>query len=86
MGPAARKAAPHTAAPAPNLVTVQARVPPRPSCSKGPTHMMYDLDLTAVLAAATVMVLGAVYVWSADPDRRARAWSLLRLLLRHYRG
>jgi hypothetical protein len=44
--------------------------------------MMYDLNLAAALAAAAVMALGAVYIWSADPDRRARAWTLLRLLLR----
>ena len=44
--------------------------------------MMYDLDTTVALATVTIMVLGAVYVWSADPDRRARAWRLLWLLLR----
>ncbi len=44
--------------------------------------MMYDLNATALLMAAAIMVLGAVYVWSADADRRARAWTLLRLLLR----
>jgi len=43
--------------------------------------MMYDLDLTAVLAVAGIVALAAVYVWSKDPGRRARAWSLLRLLL-----
>ena len=43
--------------------------------------MMYDLDLTPVLAAAGIVVLAAVYVWSKDPGRRARAWSLLKLLL-----
>ena len=43
--------------------------------------MMYDLDLTVALSAAGIVVLAAVYVWSKDPDRRARAWSLLKLLL-----
>jgi hypothetical protein len=43
--------------------------------------MMYDLDLTVMLSAAVIVALAAVYVWSKDPDRRARAWSLLKLLL-----
>jgi hypothetical protein len=43
--------------------------------------MMYDLDLTAVLTTAGIAMLAAVYVWSKDPGRRARAWSLLKLLL-----
>lgn len=81
-GSSRQNSGPRTAAPVPNLVTVQARVPLRPSCSKGPTPMMYDLNLTAALGVTALMVLGAVYVWSADPDRRARAWRLLRLLLR----
>jgi hypothetical protein len=42
--------------------------------------MMYDLDLTAVLTAAGIVMLAAVYVWSKDPGRRARAQSLLKLL------
>lgn len=43
--------------------------------------MMYDLDLAVALAAAGAVMLAGVYVWSKDPDRRARAWSLLKLLL-----
>jgi hypothetical protein len=44
--------------------------------------MMYDLDLTAALVMVTVTVLSAVYVWSKDSGRQARAWRLLRLILR----
>jgi hypothetical protein len=44
--------------------------------------MMYDLNFTTALTVAALMVLGAVYLWSADPGRQARAWRLLRLLLR----
>ena len=47
---------------------------------EGSEPMMYDLDLTVVLTAAGIVAPGAVYVWSKDPDRRARAWSLLKLL------
>lgn len=43
--------------------------------------MMYDLDVTVVLTAAGMVAPAAVYVWSKDPGRRARAWSLLKLLL-----
>jgi hypothetical protein len=43
--------------------------------------MIYDLDLTVLLTAVSIVVLAMVYVWSKDPDRRARAWSLLKLLL-----
>jgi hypothetical protein len=43
--------------------------------------MIYDLDLTVLLTAVSIAVLAVVYVWSKDPDRRARAWSLLKLLL-----
>jgi hypothetical protein len=49
---------------------------------KGPAPMMYDLNLTAALSAAVLVALGAVYVWSADPGRRDRAWRLLQLLFR----
>ena len=42
--------------------------------------MMYDLDLTVVVTAAGIVVPSAVYVWSKDPDRRTRAWNLLKLL------
>jgi hypothetical protein len=43
--------------------------------------MMYDLDLTVIVAAAGIATLAAIYLWSKDPDRRRRAWRLLRLLL-----
>ena len=43
--------------------------------------MMYDLDLAVLMTAVGIAVLAVVYVWSKDPDRRARAWSLLKLLL-----
>ena len=43
--------------------------------------MIYDLDLTVVLTAAGIAGLAAVYVWSKVPDRRGRAWRLLKLLL-----
>lgn len=42
---------------------------------------MYDLDLSVVVIATGIVVMAAVYVWSKDPDRRARAWTLLKLLL-----
>jgi hypothetical protein len=43
--------------------------------------MIYDLDLTALLTATGIVMVAAVYVWSKDPERRARAWNLLKLLL-----
>jgi hypothetical protein len=49
--------------------------------AEGPAHMTYDLDLTVLLTTVSITVLAVVYVWSKDPDRRARAWSLLKLLL-----
>jgi hypothetical protein len=44
--------------------------------------------LNAVLAtaAAVLVPLIAVYVWSSDAGRRGRAWRVLRLLLRRGRG
>lgn len=44
--------------------------------------MMYQLTLPVMMPAAGVIVLAVVYVMSKDPGRRARAWQLLRLLLR----
>lgn len=44
--------------------------------------MMYDLDLAVMTAAVGITILGSVYLWSQDPDRRHRAWKLLKLLLR----
>lgn len=43
--------------------------------------MMYDLDFTVMAAAVGIAILAAVYLWSADADRRRRAWRLLKLLL-----
>ena len=44
--------------------------------------MTYNVYLAMPLALAFIAALGAVYVWSKDPDRRIRAWELLKLLLR----
>jgi hypothetical protein len=44
--------------------------------------MMYNLDLAVIAAAGGIAILAAVYIWSDDPDRRRRAWRLLKLLLR----
>jgi hypothetical protein len=44
--------------------------------------MMYDLDLTVTLNLIGLAVLAAVYVWSKDPERRLRAWQILKLVLR----
>ena len=43
--------------------------------------MMYDVSFTVVLVATGVTILAAVYLWSKDPARRARAWQLLAFLL-----
>ena len=44
--------------------------------------MMYDLILPAAVPASGIAVLAVVYMASKDPDRRGRAWRLLKLLLR----
>jgi hypothetical protein len=44
--------------------------------------MIYDLTLPVMLAGTGTVVLALVYVMSTDPGRRARAWRLLKLLLR----
>jgi hypothetical protein len=44
--------------------------------------MMSDLSMAPILALSGIAALGAVYIWSEDPGRRARAWKLLRFLLR----
>jgi len=44
--------------------------------------MISDLTLPVILAAAGVVALAVVYVMSEDPGRRARAWNLLKLVLR----
>jgi len=43
---------------------------------------MYELALPVIVPAVGATVLALVYVISNDPDRRVRAWRLLRLLLR----
>ena len=43
--------------------------------------MMYNLVLPAIPAVA-IIGLAVVYLVSKDPDRRGRAWQLLKLLLR----
>jgi hypothetical protein len=43
--------------------------------------MMYNLVLPAIPAVA-IIALAVVYLVSKDPDRRGRAWQLLKLLLR----
>ena len=43
--------------------------------------MYYNLVLPAIPAVA-IIAPGAVYLVSKDPDRRGRAWLLLKLLLR----
>lgn len=44
--------------------------------------MMYDLILPTAVPALGIATLAVVYVASKDPDRRGRAWQLLKLLLR----
>jgi hypothetical protein len=44
--------------------------------------MVYDLTLPVIVPAVGVIVLAVVYVMSKVPDRRVRAWQLLKLLLR----
>ena len=44
--------------------------------------MMYDLLLPVATPALGIAVLAVVYMVSKDPDRRGRAWQLLKLLLR----
>jgi hypothetical protein len=43
--------------------------------------MMPNLAALALLTTVGVAALAAVYLWSADPARRRRAWQLLRLFL-----
>ena len=44
--------------------------------------MMYDVDLAVIVTAGGIAILATVFLWSKDPDRRSRAWQLLKLLLR----
>jgi len=50
--------------------------------SKGTTPMMYDLALPAAVPTIAIIALAVVYLISEDPELRARAWQLLKLLLR----
>jgi hypothetical protein len=62
-------------------VTVLTRAPQRPFTWKDYVPMMYQVDLAVMMAAVGAAILAAVYLWSKDPDRRRRAWRLLKLLL-----
>jgi hypothetical protein len=42
---------------------------------------MQDIGLAALITSITFSALSAVYVWSADTGRRARALRLLKLIL-----
>jgi hypothetical protein len=44
--------------------------------------MMYDVDLAVIVTAGEIAILATVFLWSKDPDRRSRAWQLLKLLFR----
>jgi hypothetical protein len=44
--------------------------------------MMYDLALPVAVPTIGIIALATVYLVSKDPDRRRRAWQLLKLLLR----
>jgi hypothetical protein len=44
--------------------------------------MLYDLLLPVTAPAVGIAALAVMYVVSKDSDRRARAWQLLKLLLR----
>ena len=46
-----------------------------------PAFVSLPMAILFKLPPQTIAVLAVVYVWSKDPDRRARAWSLLKLLL-----
>ena len=49
---------------------------------EGPTTMMYDLTLSVAVSTSGIAALSAMYLMSKDPERRRRAWRLLKLLLR----
>jgi hypothetical protein len=44
------------------------------------TPMMNDVSLATILTAAGFVALAAIYLWSKDPARQARARDLLKLL------
>jgi len=43
--------------------------------------MMYDLAVPVIVTTTGSVTLATVYVLSKDPERRRRAWQLLKLLL-----
>ncbi len=43
--------------------------------------MMNDVAVITGLTGTAIVILAAVYLYSKDPSRRRRAWSLLKLLL-----
>lgn len=43
--------------------------------------MMYQVGLPVMMTAVGTAILAGVYLWSKDPNRRRRAWRLLKLLL-----
>jgi hypothetical protein len=44
--------------------------------------MLLNSLLLAVGSLVLISTLAAIHIWSKDSSRRARAWELLRLLLR----
>jgi hypothetical protein len=44
--------------------------------------MISSLELSVVIFLTGFGMPAAVYLWSKDPERRRRAWQLLRLLKR----
>jgi hypothetical protein len=44
--------------------------------------MMYGADLTVIVTTIGIAVVAGIYLWSKDPERRDRAWRLLKLLFR----
>jgi len=42
--------------------------------------MIYQVGVPVMMVAVGTVILSAVYLWSKDPDRRHRAWRLLKLL------
>ena len=43
--------------------------------------MMYQVGVPVMMTTVGTVILAAVYLWSKDPNRRRRAWRLLKLLL-----
>ena len=57
------------------------QTPQRPS-GEGIALMIYDLAMSVVLPVMGIAALATVYLVSGDEGLRARAWRLLKLLLR----